>query len=475
MLKNLGEHRLRDLGTPMLVWQLGSAAFPPLRTLDELPGNLPVQRTSFIGRVDEVKALASLVEHERLVTLTGPGGVGKSRLALQAAAEVAAAFRDGVWFVSLGALDEVALVSATILEALGVPERRGEPALDTLCSWASTREAMVVIDNCEHLAAEVAAVIDRMLEASATVAIMATSQTPLGVRGEHVWAVAPLPGGVSRDSVELFVDRARMVRTNFELTESNEAAVIEICERLDHVPLAIELAAARVRGMTPADIARRLDQRLRLLSSSDRSAPGRHRTLDAAVRWSYELCDDTQRKVFDRLSVFAGPFTIDAAEAVAAGDGIEEWEVLDAVLALVDKSLVVANENDEETRYRLLETMRQFGQANLVTAGAQARYREPTPISTATSCCRAVPSSTAPETWPRSWRSNASSKIYGRRCATRPMTSRRRVSTSSSVCSSYCGIAIASWRVRRGLLSSSGSLWSIPRHASWRSASPHSS
>ena len=229
-----------------------------------------------------------------------------------------------------------------------MPERRGEPALDTLCSWAATREAMVVIDNCEHLAAAVAAVVDRILEASATVAIMATSQTPLGVRGEHVWAVAPLSNAVSRDSVELFVDRARMVRANFALTEGNEAAVAEICERLDHVPLAIELAAARVRGMTPADIARRLDQRLHLLSSTDRSAPGRHRTLDAAVRWSYELCDDTQRQVFDRLSAFAGPFTIDAAEAVAAGDGVERWEVLDAILALVDKSLVVADENDDE-------------------------------------------------------------------------------------------------------------------------------
>lgn len=374
-LKNLGEHRLRDLGSPMLVWQLGSAEFPPLRTLDDLPGNLPVQRTSFIGRVDEVKALTSLAGHERLVTLTGPGGVGKSRLALQAAAEVATAFRDGVWFASLASLEEVALVSATILEAVGVPERRGEPALDTLCSWASTREAMVVIDNCEHLAGEVAAVVDRILEASAAVAIIATSQTPLGVRGEHVWTVAPLSSDVARDSVELFVDRARMVRTDFALTEGNEAAIGEICERLDHLPLAIELAAARVRGMAPADIARRLDQRLHLLSSTDRSAPGRHRTLDAAVRWSYELCDDTQRQVFDRLSAFAGPFTIDAAESVAAGEGIETWEVLDAVLALVDKSLVVANEHDDETRYRLLETMRQFGQANLAAAGIQAKYR----------------------------------------------------------------------------------------------------
>ena len=377
-LRNLGEHRLRDLGSPMLVWQLGTEEFPPLRTLDELPGNLPVQRTSFIGRADEVKELAALVTSERLVTLTGPGGVGKSRLALQVAAEVAPVFRDGVWFASLASLEEGALVAATILEALGVPERQGEPAVDSFCSWASTREALVLIDNCEHLLRDVAAVVDRAMESSTTTAMLTTSQAPLSVRGEHAWAVAPLSGprGISRDSVELFVDRARMARADFTLNAENEDAVAEICERLDHVPLAIELAAARVRGMTPADIARRLDQRLRLLASSDQLAPGRHRTLDAAVRWSYELLDETQRHVFDRLSVFAGPFTIEAAEVVVSGDGVDEWEVLDGILALVDKSLVVADEADSATRYRLLETMRQFGNANLAGAGVDHSYRD---------------------------------------------------------------------------------------------------
>jgi hypothetical protein len=197
------------------------------------------------------------------------------------------------------------------------------------------------------------------------------------VRGEHVWTVAPLSRSqdLPLDSVELFVDRARMVRADFTLSDDNEAVVIEICQRLDHIPLAIELAAARVRGMAPADIVRRLDQPLRLLSSNDRSAPGRHRTLDAAVRWSYELLDETQRRVFDHCSVFAGPFTIDATEAVVVGEGVEEWEVLDGVLALVDKSLVLADETIGITRYRLLETMRQFGQANLSAAGIDAFYR----------------------------------------------------------------------------------------------------
>ena len=380
VLKNLGEHRLRDLGNPLLIWQLGTAEFPPLRTLDELPGNLPVQRTSFIGRTDEVKELVALVGTERLVTLTGPGGVGKSRLALQVAAEVAPEFpRRCVVRVARRARRGRARRGSTVLEGLGVPERQGSRRSTRSVAWAGARQALVVIDNCEHLLGEVAEIVDRMLEASTTTSMLATSQALFGVRGEHARLVAPLSGaaGVSRDSVELFVDRARLTRADFDLTDDNESSVIEICERLDHVPLAIELAAARVRGMTPADIARRLDQRLRLLASTDRLAPGRHRTLDAAVRWSYELLDETQQRVFDRLCVFAGGFTIEAAEAVVAGDGVEDWEVLDGILALVDKSLVVADEAAGDTRYRLLETMRQFGQANLTDAGARRAVPRP--------------------------------------------------------------------------------------------------
>ena len=209
VVRNLGEHRLRDLGSPMLVLQLGTGEFPPLRTLDALPGNLPQQRTSFVGRADEVKDLAELLATERFVTLTGAGGVGKSRLALQVAAEVVPEFHDGAWFASLAALEEGSLAAATMREAFGIPERQGEAAIDTLCAWASWRESLVVVDNCEHLLADVAEVVDRLGDASATVTVLATSQAPLGVRGEHVWSVAPLSGrgGSSRDSIELFVDR----------------------------------------------------------------------------------------------------------------------------------------------------------------------------------------------------------------------------------------------------------------------------
>jgi predicted ATPase len=377
-LRNLGEHRLRDLASPTVVWQLGTGEFPALRTLDDVPGNLPAQRTSFIGRAFEVSHVAKLVGAERLVTLTGPGGVGKSRLALQVAAELSSDFQDGAWFASLASLAESALVATTVLESLAVRERHGEAALDTLCAWASTRRALVVLDNCEHLLAEVAQVVDRLLDASATVHVIVTSQEPLGVRGEHVWAVAPLTGtdGVATDSVELFVDRARMARADFTLSPDNEPAVIEICQRLDHVPLAIELAAARMRAMAPADIARRLDQRLDLLTSSDRLAPDRHRTLNAAMRWSYELLDQTQRRVFDRLSVFAGPFTIEAARGVVEGDGVDEWATLDGVLALVDKSLVIAEQTSAGARYRLLETTRAFGHGHLVESGTDSLYRD---------------------------------------------------------------------------------------------------
>jgi predicted ATPase len=377
-LRNLGEHRLRDLASPTVIWQLGTGEFPALRTLDDLPGNLPAQRTSFIGRAFEVTHVAALVEAERLVTLTGPGGVGKSRLALQVAAELSPAFADGAWFASLASLAESALVATTLLESVEVRERQGEAALDTLCAWASTRNALVVLDNCEHLLAEVAQVVDRVLDASASVRVLVTSQEPLGVRGEHVWTVTPLLGsdGVATDSVELFVDRARMARADFTLNAENEQAVLEICKRLDHVPLAIELAAARMRAMAPADIARRLDQRLELLTSSDRLAPDRHRTLNAAMRWSYELLDQTQRHVFDRLSVFAGPFTIEAASAVVEGDGVDEWATLDGVLALVDKSLVISDETTTGARYRLLETMRAFGHGHLVESGTESLYRD---------------------------------------------------------------------------------------------------
>ncbi len=370
-VKNLGAHHLRDLEGETVLWQLGTDDFAALRTLDQLPGNLPVQRTSFIGRVDDVKAIQELLDEARLVTLVGPGGVGKSRLALQVAAELSAEYSGGAWFVSLGSLTEPDLVADELTDALGLGERRGETAAETLVRWFATSEAMLVVDNCEHLLDAVAAIVDRLLDVDSGSRILATSQASLSLPGEMVCTVEPLAsGGLASESVQLFVERARAVRSTFQLTEDNEGAIIEICNRLDHLPLAIELAASRAKAMTPADIARRLDARFRLLASGDRGVPDRQRTLEAAMRWSYELLDDLQQTVLRRLSVFVAPFTIDAAEAVVADDDtVEAWEVLDALLALVDKSLLVAREHGDTTRYHLLESVRQFGRAELDAEG----------------------------------------------------------------------------------------------------------
>ena len=434
MLKNLGEHRLRDLGTPMLVWQLGTDDFPPLRTLDELPGNLPVQRTSFVGRVDEVKELAALVRSERLVTLTGPGGVGKSRLALAGRGRA----RPG-------------LSRRRVVRVARVARRGRAGGGDDSRSVGRARAARRA--GARHVVWVGASAVRRWW--SSTTANISPRKSPQ--RSTRYWkrprrwrswrrvrrrsGCAVSTCGRLRHCLPATVvaRQCRVVRRSgphgprrFRAHAENEAAVVEICDRLDHVPLAIELAAARVRGMTPADIARRLDQRLRLLASTDRSAPGRHRTLDAAVRWSYELCDDTQRQVFDRLSVFAGPFTIDAAEAVVGGDGVEEWEVLDAVLALVDKSLVVADENDDEHAVSAVGDdapvrpgqPRGSGNEPALTATA-------TPTTTATSCCRAGRNSTAKGIPRRPRQSSANSRTSVSRCATRPTTSRRPGSKTS--------------------------------------------
>lgn len=376
-VKNLGEHRLRDLEGETVIWQLGTDDFDALRTLDQLPGNLPVQRTSFIGRVDEVKSIGDSVNNSRLVTLVGPGGVGKSRVALQVAAELSADYSGGAWFAPLGSLTEPNLVGSAVADSLGIGDRRGETAEEALAHWFATRDALLVIDNCEHLLDEVAAVVDLLLDVDSRSRVLATSQAPLAVPGEVVHVVEPLSGGGSAgESVLLFAERARAARSGFRLGPDNEDAVIEICDRLDHIPLAIELAASRTRAMSPADIAKRLDQRFRLLSSGDRGVPGRHRTLEAALRWSFELLDETQQVVLSRLSEFAAPFTLDAAEAVLADDGrVETWEVFDALLSLVDKSLVVARDHDDTTRYHLLESVRQFGAAELGEADSNACHR----------------------------------------------------------------------------------------------------
>jgi predicted ATPase/class 3 adenylate cyclase len=397
-LLDLGEHRLKDLATPERVFQLLHrdlpAAFPPLRSLDARPHNLPLQVTGFVGREGELAAVARLLAGEppgpRLVTLTGPGGCGKTRLALQAAAEVLDAHPDGVWLVELGALADPALVPQAVAAAVGVREAPGRPLLATLTDALRPKRLLVVLDNCEHLLDACARLADALLRTCPHVRVLATSREALGIAGETAWRVPSLPvpaaagaaepgpdvAGLARyAAVRLFADRAAAVRPGFALTPDNAAAVAEICARLDGIPLALELAAARVRVLPPQQLLARLEDRFRLLTGGSRAALERHQTLRAAVDWSYALLTAPEQALFARLSAFGGGWTLEAAEAVCAGGGVEAAGVLDLLTALVDKSLVVADEQEGEARYRLLETIRQYALERLRAAEGEAAVR----------------------------------------------------------------------------------------------------
>ncbi|HVM65987.1 MAG TPA: adenylate/guanylate cyclase domain-containing protein, partial [Acidimicrobiales bacterium] len=368
-LRSLGEHRLRDLGSPEAVCQVGDGRFPPLRSVDAVPTNLPTVRTELIGRSEELTSLCALVERQQLVTLTGVGGVGKTRLALGVAGVLAPRYPDGCWLVELAPVadgSEVTKVFAAMIAA---------PAMGTeaLGRFLADRRLLVVLDNCEHVIGDAAELVDTLLGAAPDLHVLATSREPLGLDGEHVRRVQSLglPAGevalaeaAEAAAVRLFVDRAAAVGEGFALTEANRGAVVEICRHLDGIPLAIELAAARVRAMPPAEIATRLGERFRLLTGGSRRAQERHRTLAATVGWSYDLLSDAERAVFRRLSVFPASFDLAAAEAVA-GDGT--IEVLDHLVRLVDRSLV--QYEPATGRYRLLETLRQYGADRLAEAG----------------------------------------------------------------------------------------------------------
>jgi predicted ATPase/class 3 adenylate cyclase len=399
-LRDLGEHRLRDLAVSEHVFQLVHrelpAEFPPLRTLDARPNNLPLQVTSFVGRERELAEVTRLLAGEppgpRLVTLTGPGGTGKTRLALQAAADVLDAHPDGVWLVELAALADPAIVPQTVAAAAGVREAPGRPVLSTLTDALKPRRLLLVLDNCEHLLDACARLADALLRACPHVRLLCTSREALGIAGEAAWRVPSLPvpadGGAAAPApgaaglagyaaVRLFAERAAAVRPGFALTADSAAAVAQVCARLDGIPLAIELAAARVRVLPPQQLLARLDDRFRLLTGGSRTALERHQTLQATVDWSYALLTEPERTLFARLAAFAGGWTLEAAETVGAdpddadGDGIAADAVLDLLTRLADKSLVVADEQPDGTaRYRLLETLRQYARQKLAERGA---------------------------------------------------------------------------------------------------------
>lgn len=360
-----------------------SAYAEPLAFLAAPPHNLPEQLTSFVGRERELADVAAAFTKTRLLTLTGAGGCGKSRLGVQAAAEALERFPDGAWWVELAPLADPALVAPALAKIFAVRPLPGQSELDAAVSYLASRRALIVLDNCEHLLEEAALVAEALVRGCPRLTVVATSRVPLGVAGETDWRVPSLsipPEGEDDqpdrwDAVRLFIERAAKVRPGFALTPDNAPAVARICRELDGIPLAVEFAAARLRVLTVAQIARWLTDRFRLLAGEVRNALPRHRTLRASMDWSHDLLTEPERVVFRRLGVFTGGFTLKAAERVCAGEGIGEREILDLLGSLVEKSLVQAEERGSTVRYRLLETVRLYALERLAEAGEKASTR----------------------------------------------------------------------------------------------------
>jgi len=382
-LTDLGSHQLRDLPRLERVVQLCHPDlrndFPPLRTRETVVApNLPVQFTSFVGRETDINDVREILTDNRLVTLTGAGGVGKTRLAVQVAAQLGGGFGGGVWYVDLAPITDPDLVPVTVMRTLGLPDHPGSSTMDMLLRFVGGRRMLLVLDNCEHLLDACAELVVALLGACSAVTLMATSREPIGVAGEVSWRVPSL--SLADEANKLFTDRAREVRPDFRLTDDNAPIAAEICRRLDGVPLAIELAAARVRVLSLTEIRDSLHDRFRLLTGGARTAVRRQQTLRASVDWSHALLTEPERLLFARLAVFMGGFDLHAAEAVAGSGDVERFQVLDLLTLLVDKSLVVAESTSGRTRYRLLETVRQYALEKLGESGdadtVRARHRD---------------------------------------------------------------------------------------------------
>jgi predicted ATPase len=429
-LRDLGEHQLKGLGHSERLWQVVAAdlphEFPALKSLNAIPNNLPAQLTSFIGREQEMAEIKRLLAANRLLTLTGSGGTGKTRLSIQTAAEVLDQFPDGVWLVELAPLADPVLVSQLAAATLRLREEPGSPVLATLTTYLAEQQLLLMLDNCEHLVAACAHLADAILRAAPRVKILASSRELLGIAGETVYHVPPLAtpnpaeaaAGLAAAqsgqrhglknhlampleryaSVRLFIDRATQAHSTFRLSEANAPAVAQICYRLDGIPLAIELAATRVRTLSAEQIATRLDDRFRLLTGGSRTALPHHRTLHALIDWSYNLLNEPERRVFNRLSVFAGGWTLVAAEAVcssprsatgnptamgrneteltSAGSPLAAEDVLDLLASLADKSLIVAGGEGSDTRFSMLETIRAVAHEGLQSMGEHDTRRQ---------------------------------------------------------------------------------------------------
>jgi predicted ATPase/class 3 adenylate cyclase/DNA-binding CsgD family transcriptional regulator len=371
-LTDLGAHELRGVPRPERVVQLCHPDlrndFPPLRTPKSTAAQrLPTQFTSFVGRQAEIVDVRRALAENHLVTLTGAGGVGKTRLAVQIASEIADEYADGVWFVDLAPITDPDVVPVAVMRALGLSDQPGRSTMDPLLRLISDRRMLMVLDNCEHLLDACAKLVGAVLSSCPYVTVLATSREPIRAVGEVIWQVPSL--SLTAEAVDLFIVRARNVRPDFQVTDDSADTVAEICARLDGMPLAIELAAARVRALSLAEILDSLHDRFRLLTGGARTAVRRQQTLRASVDWSHALLTEPERVLFRRLSVFLGGFDLDAAQAVAGGPEVERYQVLDQLALLIDKSLVVAENTGGRTRYRMLETVRQYALEKLGESG----------------------------------------------------------------------------------------------------------
>jgi predicted ATPase/class 3 adenylate cyclase len=389
-LRDLGKYRLKDLNEIEHLYQLVipglPSDFPPLRSVEITPNNLPLLLTSFIGREREINDIKHLLGNARLVTLTGAGGTGKTRLAIQVAKQIGDRYPDGIWLVDFAALPEASLILQAIASVLGVREEPNRSLMQTLSDYLRSKNLLVLLDNCEHLISACAQIADTLLQSCPQLHILATSREAFDIPGENQYYVPTLSLPLNdaelssedlnqSEAVRVFLDRAISVRPSFKLTKANAGAIAQICRRLDGIPLALELAAARAKGLSVAQIAARLDDRFNLLSTGNRTALPRHQTLRATIDWSYNLLSEKERLLLSRLSVFAGGWTVESATEVCLIVQLEERDVLNLLLNLSDKSLVIVEEQEGETRYRFLETIREYALEKLSESGEERLVR----------------------------------------------------------------------------------------------------
>jgi predicted ATPase/class 3 adenylate cyclase/DNA-binding CsgD family transcriptional regulator len=379
-LRDMGMQKFAGMPSPVRVFQVIAPdlpqKFPPLRTLENLPNNLPVQLTSFVGREKELADVKRLLQNTRILTLIGPGGTGKTRLSIQASSEILDGYPDGVWFVEFAPILDPQLVQRTTAIAIGLRDEPQRPVIDMLCDYLGDKKILLVLDNCEHLVDACAQMADRILHATPDTRILASSREPLGIGGEVTYRVPslglpdishlpPLESLSQFEAVKLFIDRATSVIPTFIVTNDNAPALAQICYHLDGIPLAIELAAAKIRVLSLDQIASRLDDRFRLLRSGSRTVLERHQTLRAAIDWSYNLLSPAEQTLFNRLSVFVDGWTLEATEAVCSNEVIKSDDILDLLEQLINKSLVIRDETENASRYRMLETIRQYANEKL--------------------------------------------------------------------------------------------------------------